>query len=94
MIEAVGSRAHMLALPTKGHERMWLWARTHAQIRCVVCRSRTSKVESSGNSVRYFSFDYGALNCVQEEEVSDSRTFFAGSVRPEPLKDSRQRRRT
>jgi len=53
----------------------------------------TSKVDSRRpdplhpRSVRYFCFDYGALNCVQEEKWRIVGAFFAGSV-------PRDRRRT
>ena len=38
-------------------------------------------------SVRYFCFDYGALNCVQEREMEDSRRILCGFCSPGSLKD-------
>src|SRR5271157_1010616 len=60
----------------------------------------TSKVDSRGpdplhpRSVRYFCFDYGALNCVQEREMEDSRRILCGFCSSGSLKDPHLRRPT
>ncbi len=38
-------------------------------------------------SARQFCFDYGALNCVQEREMEDSRRILCGFCSPGSLKD-------
>lgn len=65
---------------------MQVWAQTDTQIRLSCVEVEASKVDSRGpdplhpRSVRYFCFDYGALNCVQEREMEDSRRIVLGSV--------------
>jgi hypothetical protein len=63
---------------------MQIWARTDMHIHCDV-EVETAKVDSwpdpcTLESVCQFCFNYGALNCVQEEKWRIVGAFFAGSV--------------
>ena len=58
---------------------MQVWAQTVTQIRYVMSKSKQQRstavdqIPCTLESVRQFCFDYGALNCVQEREMEDSR---------------------
>ena len=63
---------------------MQVWARADTQVRYVMSKSKQQRstvvdqIPCTLESVCQFCFDYGALNCVQEREMEDSRRILCG----------------